>query len=73
MVIDTSTNTGVSKVKHPDFIQGAWGRFHPTKKRYYAGASVHLRFGTRGTIGPLQLSILVSLSLPGCISGEDHT
>jgi DNA-binding beta-propeller fold protein YncE len=39
MVIDTSTNTVVSKVKHPDFIKGAWGRFHPTKKRYYAGGT----------------------------------
>jgi DNA-binding beta-propeller fold protein YncE len=37
VVVDTTTNNVVRKVKHPDMVKPAGGRFHPSLKRYYAG------------------------------------
>ena len=37
LVVDTRTNDIVTKVKHPDLVRPAGGRFHPSLKRYYAG------------------------------------
>jgi YVTN family beta-propeller protein len=39
MVLDTSTNEIVKKVKHADMVKPAGGRFHPSLKRYYAGGT----------------------------------
>jgi YVTN family beta-propeller protein len=39
VVIDTSTNEVVRRVKHADMVKPAGGRFHPSLKRYYAGGS----------------------------------
>jgi hypothetical protein len=39
MVLDTSTNEIITKVTHPDMVKPAWGRFHPSKKRFYAGGT----------------------------------
>ena len=36
LVIDASTHTIVKKVKHPDLIQPANGKFHPNGRRFYA-------------------------------------
>jgi hypothetical protein len=36
LVIDTSNNTIVTKVKHDDLVRPANGKFHPNKKRFYA-------------------------------------
>ena len=36
LVIDTSTNTIVKRVKHPDLVQPANGKFHPNGRRFYA-------------------------------------
>lgn len=36
LVIDTSSNTIVRRVKHPDLVRAANGKFHPNKKRFYA-------------------------------------
>jgi DNA-binding beta-propeller fold protein YncE len=37
LVIDTSTNVVVKRLAHPDLVQPANGKFHPSKKRFYAG------------------------------------
>lgn len=37
LVLDTATNTIVKKATHADMVRPASGRFHPSKKRYYAG------------------------------------
>jgi YVTN family beta-propeller protein len=39
VVLDTSTNEIVKKVKHADMVKPAGGRFHPSLKRYYAGGT----------------------------------
>jgi DNA-binding beta-propeller fold protein YncE len=39
LVVDTSTNDIITKVTHPDMIKPAWGRFHPSQQRYYAGGT----------------------------------
>ena len=39
LVVDTRTNDIVTKVKHPDLVRPAGGRFHPSLKRYYAGGT----------------------------------
>jgi DNA-binding beta-propeller fold protein YncE len=39
LVIDTSTNEIVNKLKHADMVRPAGGRFHPSLKRYYAGGT----------------------------------
>jgi DNA-binding beta-propeller fold protein YncE len=39
LVIDTSSNEIVNKLKHPDLVRPAGGRFHPNLKRYYAGGT----------------------------------
>jgi DNA-binding beta-propeller fold protein YncE len=39
LVIDTSSNAIVAKLKHPDMVRPAGGRFHPSLKRYYAGGT----------------------------------
>jgi hypothetical protein len=39
LVVDTHTNDIVTKVKHPDLVRPAGGRFHPSVKRYYAGCT----------------------------------
>jgi DNA-binding beta-propeller fold protein YncE len=39
LVLDTSRNAIIRKVTHPDMVKPASGRFHPTKKRYYAGGT----------------------------------
>jgi len=39
LVLDTRTNDIVMKVKHPDLLRPAGGRFHPSLKRYYAGGT----------------------------------
>jgi DNA-binding beta-propeller fold protein YncE len=39
LVIDTSTNAIVNKLKHADMVRPAGGRFHPSLKRYYAGGT----------------------------------
>lgn len=36
LVIDASTHTIVKKVKHPDLVRPANGKFHPNGKRFYA-------------------------------------
>jgi len=36
LVIDTSTNTIVTRAKHPDLVRPANGKFHPNQKRFYA-------------------------------------
>lgn len=36
LVIDTSTNTIGTRVKHPDLVRPANGKFHPNQKRFYA-------------------------------------
>jgi hypothetical protein len=36
LVLDTSRNEVIKKVTHPDMVKPASGRFHPTKRRYYA-------------------------------------
>ena len=36
LVIDTSTNTIVRRVRHPDLVQPANGKFHPNGRRFYA-------------------------------------
>lgn len=37
LVIDTSTNTIVKRVTHPDLVRPANGKFHPNKRRFHAG------------------------------------
>jgi hypothetical protein len=37
VVVDTSTHDVVRRIKHPDMVRPAGGRFHPSLKRYYAG------------------------------------
>jgi DNA-binding beta-propeller fold protein YncE len=37
LVIDTSTNVIVKRLAHADLVQPANGKFHPSKKRFYAG------------------------------------
>jgi DNA-binding beta-propeller fold protein YncE len=39
LVVDTSTNEIVNKLKHADMVKPAGGRFHPSLKRYYAGGT----------------------------------
>jgi hypothetical protein len=39
LVVDTSTNDLITKGTHPDMIKPAWGRFHPSQQRYYAGGT----------------------------------
>jgi DNA-binding beta-propeller fold protein YncE len=39
LVVDTRTNDIIAKIKHPDMIRPAGGRFHPSFKRYYAGGT----------------------------------
>jgi hypothetical protein len=39
MVLDTSTNDIIKKVTHPNMVEPAWGRFHPSKKRFYTGGT----------------------------------
>lgn len=39
MVLDTRTNAIIKKVTHADMVKPAWGRFHPSTKRYYAGGT----------------------------------
>jgi DNA-binding beta-propeller fold protein YncE len=39
LVVDTSTNQIIKRVKHADMVRPAGGRFHPSLKRYYAGGS----------------------------------
>jgi DNA-binding beta-propeller fold protein YncE len=39
LVVDTHTNDIITKVKHPDLLRPAGGRFHPSLKRYYAGGT----------------------------------
>ncbi len=39
LVVDTRTNDIVTKVKHPDLVRPAGGRFHPSLKRYYASGT----------------------------------
>jgi DNA-binding beta-propeller fold protein YncE len=39
MVLDTSTDTIIKKATHTDMVKPAWGRFHPSKKRFYAGGT----------------------------------
>ena len=39
LVVDTRINDIVTKVKHPDLVRPAGGRFHPSLKRYYAGGT----------------------------------
>ena len=36
LVIDASTHAIVARVKHPDLVQPANGKFHPNGKRFYA-------------------------------------
>jgi hypothetical protein len=37
LVIDTSTNTIVKRLTHADLVRPANGKFHPSRKRFYAG------------------------------------
>jgi hypothetical protein len=37
LVIDTSTNVIVKRLAHADLVHPANGKFHPSKKRFYAG------------------------------------
>src|SRR5262245_40911183 len=37
LVVDTSTNIIVKRLAHADLVQPANGKFHPSKKRFYAG------------------------------------
>jgi DNA-binding beta-propeller fold protein YncE len=37
LVVDTSDHTIVGRVRHPDLVRPANGKFHPNKKRFYAG------------------------------------
>ena len=37
LVVDTSDHTIVARVRHPDLVRPANGKFHPSKKRFYAG------------------------------------
>jgi DNA-binding beta-propeller fold protein YncE len=39
LVVDTPTNDIVTKVKPPEMIRPAGGRFHPSLTRYYAGGT----------------------------------
>ena len=37
LVVDTRSNTIVKRVRHPDLVRPANGKFHPNKQRFYAG------------------------------------
>ena len=39
LVIDTSDHRIVRRVKHPDLVRPANGKFHPNKKRFYASGA----------------------------------
>ena len=60
MVLDTSTNTIIKKVKHPDMVRPAEGRFHPTTKRYYAGGTGKVTiWDTTDLANPVHLKTVV--------------
>jgi DNA-binding beta-propeller fold protein YncE len=37
LVIDTNEDRIVTRLRHPDLVRPANGKFHPTKRRFYAG------------------------------------
>jgi DNA-binding beta-propeller fold protein YncE len=60
MVLDTRTNTIMKKVTHPDMVKPAWGRFHPSTKRYYAGGTGKFTvWDTTNLADPIHLKTVV--------------
>ncbi len=60
MVLDTRTNTITKKVTHPDMVKPAWGRFHPSTKRYYAGGTGKFTvWDTTNLADPIHLKTVV--------------
>jgi len=61
MVLDTSTNHIIKKVTHPDMVRPAWGRFHPSKQRYYAGGTGKVTiWDTTDVANPVYLQTVIS-------------
>jgi len=60
MVLDTSTNEIVKKVKHADMVKPAGGRFHPSLKRYYAGGTGKVTmWDTTNVANPVYLKTII--------------
>ena len=57
LVVDTRTNTIVARVKHPELLQPANGKFHPNGKRFYAsGRGKVTVWDTRDLTNPVHLA-----------------
>src|SRR5262245_46799446 len=62
LVIDTTTNSIVKRVKHPDLVQPANGKFHPNGKRFYAsGRGKVTVWDTTDQANPAYLATVVPL------------
>jgi DNA-binding beta-propeller fold protein YncE len=60
LVLDTSRNEVIKKVTHPDMVKPASGRFHPTKRRYYAGGTGKVTiWDTTDLANPVYLKTLI--------------
>jgi DNA-binding beta-propeller fold protein YncE len=60
LVIDTSTNEIVNKLKHADMVKPAGGRFHPSLKRYYAGGTGKVTiWDTTDVANPVYLKTII--------------
>src|SRR5262245_65026383 len=63
LVIDTTTNSIVKRVKHPDLVQPANGKFHPNGKRFYAsGRGKVTVWDTTDQANPAYLKTVVPLA-----------
>src|SRR2546430_3232294 len=60
IVLDTSTNEIVKKIKHADMVKPAGGRFHPSLKRYYAGGTGKVTmWDTTNVANPVYLKTII--------------
>src|SRR5262245_5647803 len=60
LVIDTSDNSIVRRVKHPDLVRAANGKFHPNKKRFYAsGVGRVTVWDTTDLANPVHLKTII--------------
>ena len=60
LVLDTSTNAIVKRVKHPDLVRPANGKFHPNQKRFYAsGVGKVTVWDTTDLANPVHLKTII--------------
>ena len=60
LVVDTSTNEIVNKLKHADMVKPAGGRFHPILQRYYAGGTGKITiWDTTDVANPVYLKTVI--------------